>query len=439
MNDDLTSSRPQRTRAYLIFLFIFMMLYEFMDSYTTSYYTSVVSYIQADLQINDSTFYLVQAIASVGLLLVVFVQNLADRVGRKPMMIVVFFGMGLASLIMHLSKGVVLFTVGFLLSWIFFSSDIWVIIVSEEAPAKKRGRYSYLIAVVGALGAIAIPVCRTIFVGDVSPLVDPSVWRGMNYLAFFAMGFALMGFGMKETDAFLLKKENTLSLRSDEKKNARSKLSLPFKQKESRKRVIAFMIIGFLLGMMAAVISTFEDYLTTTIVTNFGGDPSQVTTVIYVATLGTFVFFGITGFLADKLGRKPTMYLYAAMNLIFFAVMALTANIFASNSLFWIFSIFGFFMNGSFWGMFMLSKTFCVENFPTEMRGTATGWRSLFYAVGLILGSLASSFLVSLIELQYLFLLASGVTCIGVCVLTSGFLPETKAINIIDTPINETA
>ena len=67
------------------------------------------------------------------------------------MMIVVFFGMGLASLIMQLAKGIV-----YLYCWFFlimdFLSDMWVIIVSEEAPAEKRGSFSYLIAVVGALG-----------------------------------------------------------------------------------------------------------------------------------------------------------------------------------------------------------------------------------------------------------------------------------------------
>ena len=69
-------------------------------------------------------------------------------IGRKPVMILTFFGMGFASFIMYISQDILTFTFGFFLSWVFFSSDVWVIIISEEAPAEKRARYSYLIAVV---------------------------------------------------------------------------------------------------------------------------------------------------------------------------------------------------------------------------------------------------------------------------------------------------
>ncbi|MBN2157220.1 MAG: MFS transporter [Candidatus Lokiarchaeota archaeon] len=433
MKKESSTELVQRSVGYIVFLFAYMMLYEFMDTYTTSYYTSVVSYIQADFNIGNPEFYMVQAIASIGLLLVIFVQNLADRIGRKPMMIIVFFGMGFASLIMHISRNIYLFTFGFLLSWIFFSSDMWVIIVAEEAPAEKRARYSYLIATVGALGAIAIPICRQIFI-KTEPSINPSQWRGMNYLALAAMVLALLGFGMKETKAFLLKKQTKQEI-SLLKKFKRANLGVPFKQPETRRRIIAFMIIGFLLGMMAAVIATFEEYLTGIIVITHGGSPDQVTYVIYLATLGTFVFFGITGFLADKLGRKPTMYIYAGINLVFYAIIAFAANRFASLGIFWIFSLFGFFMNGSFWGMFMLSKTYCVENFPTHTRGTATGWRSFSYAVGLILGSLLSSFLVKFLDLQYLYLISSALSVMGVCILTATVLPETKGIKIIETEL----
>lgn len=420
------------SKKYLMFLFFYMMLYEFMDSYTTSYYTAVVSYIQADFQIDNSQFYLIQAVASVGLLLVIFIQNLADRIGRKPMMIIVFFGMGFSAFIMHISHNVFLFTIGFLLSWIFFSSDIWVIIISEEAPADKRARYSYLVAVVGALGAIAIPICRSIFVRE-SPAVNPSAWRGMNYLAISAMGLALLGFFLKETNAFIEKRKMAsaeIKTNKNRSSSTRKALFTPFAF-ESRSKIIAFMFIGFLLGITAAVISTFEDFLTTLIVTENGGEVSDVTTVIYVVTLGTFVFFGITGILADKLGRKPTLYIYAGINIFFFLLLVLTADLFATAGIFWVFSVFGFFVNGSFWGMFMLSKTFCVESFSTEIRGTSAGWRSLSYALGLILGSLISSGLAVFLELKFMFLLASIVTGLGITILTAKFLPETKGIDII--------
>lgn len=72
--------------------------------------------------------------------LAMFSQLFADIFRRKPMLITVFFGMGLSSLIMYLSQSTSQFIAGFFLLWVFFSSDIWVFVVSEESPKEKRAR-----------------------------------------------------------------------------------------------------------------------------------------------------------------------------------------------------------------------------------------------------------------------------------------------------------
>jgi len=421
-------------KGYLVFLFIYMFLYEFMDSYTTSYYTSVVSYIEADFGIDHSTFYLIQAIASVGLLLVLFIQNLADVWGRKPMMIVVFFGMGFASFILLISHDIYVFTIGFLLSWIFFSSDLWVIIMSEEAPAEKRATYSYIIAVLGALGAIAIPVCRGIFV-KVAPSVDPTAWRGMNYLALLAMPLAFLGFGMKETIAFKNRKNMKKIPTEGEKeilvKEKQQKLLLPFKT-EHKVKLIVFMVFGLMMGMSAAVNSTLEVFFTSNIVEKHDASPEVVTNITYIAVLGTFIFFGITGILADKMGRKRLFYIYFALNSGFFALLVFFVDPLAASGSYWVFAIAGFFANGSFWGIFMLSKTYCVENFPTSIRGTSSGWRAFMYAVGLIFGSLVSSVLATFMSLGHMYVLFAVLNAIVMIPLIVKFLPEMKGVEIIE-------
>ena len=421
-------------KGYLIFLFIYMFLYEFMDSYTTSYYTAVVSYIEADFGIDHSTFYLIQAIASIGLLLVLFIQNLADVLGRKPVMIFVFFGMGFASFILLISQNIIVFTIGFLLSWIFFSSDMWVIIISEEAPAEKRATYSYIIAFLGALGAIAIPVCRGIFV-KVAPSVDPTVWRGMNYLALAAMPLALLGFGMKETVAFKNRKKLRNLPSEGEKENLvkenRQKLFIPFKTKDKTKLII-FMVFGLMLGMSTAVNSTLEAFFTTNIVEKYNASPDVVTNITYVAVFGTFIFFGITGILADKLGRKTVFYIYFGLNSVFFALMVFFVDPLAESGSYWVFAVAGFFSNGSFWGIFMLSKTFCVESFPTAIRGTSSGWRAFMYAIGLIVGSLISSVLATFMSLGHMYVLFAVLNAIVMVPLIAKFLPEMKGVEIID-------
>ena len=86
---------------YLVFVIFYMCLYEIMDSYTTTFYPMVVSVVTDDLGVNLSEYYSALSIASLGLFGVFIVQFLADVIGRKLILIIVFFGMGLGSFYSH--------------------------------------------------------------------------------------------------------------------------------------------------------------------------------------------------------------------------------------------------------------------------------------------------------------------------------------------------
>jgi len=124
------------------------------------------------------------------------IQFLADIVGRKPMLILVLFGMGLSSMVMGLSRTIGQVGIGFFLLWVCFSSDIWIIIVSEEAPEDRRARYASLITVVGALGALAIPASRGLLIHH-THVEDPTLWRTMTYLAILAPPLSILGLGWR--------------------------------------------------------------------------------------------------------------------------------------------------------------------------------------------------------------------------------------------------
>lgn len=406
--------------SYALFLFVYVILYEFFDTYSTSYYTAVVSYIQADFQIDHAQWYAVMALASLGMFLAVFIQFLADIIGRKPMLIAVFFGMGLSSLIMYLSRSIAQFMAGFFLLWAFFSSDIWVIVVSEESPKESRARYASLVIVFGSLGAIAIPVLRGIFV-HAPPSVDPSLWKTMTYLAILALPLSLLGLLMKETQAFDTHRPGPGHL---EPRKTLALLKQPFSA-ETRPAMLVFLVIGTICGMLTGAFSTLEAYLTKTI-----GITDIINNTIVAATIGTLLFFGITGLLADKYGRKLVFCLYSGLNFIAIVLFILLLPGLAAAGNYFPAYMITLVANGSFWGLLFLSKIHCLECFPTHIRGTSSGWRSLSFAFGIVSGSLLCSGLATVMSLDVIYLLFSGTALLVIPFLVIRFLPETKGIGI---------
>ena len=312
------------------------------------------------------------------------------------------------------------FTTVFFFMWLFFSSDLWIIIISEEAPPKKRGRYIFLVTFLAAFGAVTIPIVR-----DIVVTTNPSSWRKMTYWAYLAIPLAFMGLGMKETAAF--RNQRQFKRESFNFKEKLKTFIKPFSAGH-RKVLIAFIVIGFLTGMGFAVNTTQEVFITD-VISNFITDEQTrletVTDVIFIITIGPLLFQILSGILVDVVGRKPLFMMYMVLN----ALSSCMFGLFALNSSYMNFlsiKIWGFIWIGSFWTVFLMSKAYCVECFPTEFRSTASGWRSFSYALGLTIGALIASGLSTFLSLGALFAVSStAISVIGIP-LTIFLLPETK-------------
>ena len=415
------SPHPQHSVKYLFFLIFYLSLYEIFDTYTTSFYPTVTSFILDDFNITISIYYIALMVASFGLYLVVIIQFAADKYGRKPIIIFVFFGMGLSLFILGHSESIGVFTFSLFLMFVFFSSDIWVIIISEEVPPEKRGRYSYLVSIIGVAGIAFIMLFRTL-------LLDPDTphtWVRMTYFAWEIMPLSFLGFWLKETKAFEQMKRSRSSVPPDAEEKIdnvaqppmtlRENIHLQFSP-ENRNITWAFIVIGLVLGINYTTFQTFEELLSS----HFSMD--EVTLIITVGSVGTLLVFAITGVLADKFGRRPMISIYAVV--VFIGITGLSFSAVAEN-LIWV-CIFGIICNAGFWGVFTLSKIYCVECFDTNIRGSSAGWRSFAYAVGLTIGALISAGLTLIVPLHISYIINATWFITVIPFVVYKILPETR-------------
>ncbi|MFX0084061.1 MAG: MFS transporter [Candidatus Hodarchaeota archaeon] len=404
------------TSMYFLFLIIFLMCNEFFDTYTTLFWPTISSYVIDDLFLGDQSLYsFFIAIASIGTYFVFFNQVLADKLGRKPMIFVVLFGMGFTSFLLNFCQTSIEFTLYLFLLFIWFSSDIWAIVIAEESE-KHRGKIINLILIVGAVATLIIPILRSAFVENYG-------WRAMTWFGVLAIPTAFLTLFMKETQAFeRLKEKNTekhTNTHSSTLERTSSKdLIKPFLEKESKHYFLVIMGLGFVLGVNYIFLSLGETYL----MIDREYDPDFVSTVIFLMGIAAITCYAITGAMLDYIGRKNTSIIF---------IILLPAGVILVLIESTISVIIGaMIVSGSFWALNVSTRIICLEHFPTERRGTGNGWRNLFYAVGITFGHVIAAVLIPFIGLGATFLLISLslVPCIS---FIHKFLKETKGRNLI--------
>ena len=140
--------------------------------------------------------------------------------------------------------------------------------------------------------------------------------------------------------------------------------------------------------------------------------------MVFIYT-GSIIGYYASGYLADKLGRKKTVYIFASIyygaSLIFlmsFNVVTIFLSLFVINVSFAIFRLVG--------------EILAVEFFQTSVRAIGSGWVWAFAALANSIGTLAMAGLVaSLGSWGITFLLIGTIFLLSLGILTT-FIPETK-------------
>jgi MFS family permease len=401
---------------YMIFILIFV---EILDTYTTNSLNVVVSNISTEffptLSENAaiSLFQVFVAIATLGMYFVFLNQYLADKIGRKFLLVFTVFGMGIASLFINFATNIVVYTIFLFLLYFFFNSDIWVIYINEESPPDKRALYTNLVLIGGVVGALLIPVFHDIVIN----------WRGMTYFA-IVLGIPLsiiIFFTFKETSKYLEIKEDN-SLLKDRRKIFKENLQTIF-ESTRKKEFIVILILGLIIGLNNLFILVGEDFLSGSF------SPDDVDNIVWIMGIASIIGYLITGVTADKIGRKPLCYIFSVLFPISILIIVFGIN-FTGGALTMVMIGAGL-ANLSYWGLRILISIMALEIIPTHTRGTGAGLKTLASSAGITVGLILSSIITFNQGLAMSFIIFSLLFFV-IFFLVLIFLKETKGVNLSD-------
>ncbi len=382
-----------------------MVVNDIFDTYTTQLPNAIGSFIISEFAIDESILSFMVSIASIGMYFVFVNQFLADIIGRKKMLFIVLFGMGFSAFLLGFSPSLEIYTLFLFLLYMFFSSDVWVLMMNEESPDNKRGLFTNLVLVFGVIGALFIILFR-------ETLIPAFGWRSMTWFAMFAMPLAFLTFFFRESKKF----QEYIKFKGDKPSSIWLKIRKILTHQD-RKPFFVIFLTSFLLGLTYILFALGEPYFALT----KGFSTTAVSTLILMMGIGAILGYFLTAFLLDHLGRKPTIYLY--LFLIFLSVLLIVLGdytlVFISVIIF----------SAFFWGLSVALRIVTIELLPTDIRGVGTGIRAFFFAFGFTVGSISSGFLSPFIGLGGVFLALSAIALI-IIPLIFFFIKETKGISL---------
>ena len=407
-------------------LIFVLMLVQMVDSFTTVMPGAIVSAIANTFlpgiptNEQDSIYAFGTAIISIGMCFLFISQYLSDKIGRKKMLIITVFGMSFAAVGMFFSTSFVMYMIFLFIMSFFFSSDIWLIYINEEAEPNKRAYYSNIILIAGLIGPIFMIISRLIFISDVNPY-----WQGMTFFPII-LGFPLcfiIYFTLKETKKY----EEMKGSGTIKKRSFKEDLTAIFNT-ENRKPYMILLVIVFIRGMSGIFLGLFEKYLANVRLTNPGAVSQGGVTIIFLLTIfAVFIAYAMNGLLADKIGRKPLLYLWCCLTPISVIIWVFGAH--HPTSAFLI-VLLGYSMSHiSVWGAIGVIRLTTIELLPTDRRGTGVGFRSLISSIGAIIGLLLSSAVILVLGLGPTFLIFVMGNFI-VIPIAYFFLKETKGVEL---------
>jgi MFS family permease len=348
-----TPEKFTRQHGFLILLLAGVVMIEGFDIAAASV---VLPYLGKEFGAPPAALGNALAIIGAGSIAAWLLIRLADRFGRRPILLLAATGFSLGSLataaFAHSVPGYAFLqfaTRALLVTQIAMA----YLILSETLPPKLRGRANGLMGAMGSFGA-ALP-----FVVIGHAVESPLGWRMI-----FIIGAApllimpVLWWKLRETPVWRASRDNGGATHSQPLAELRRLI-----QPDLRMSFIAMSALWLIINFASAVSSLF---FTLYVVNERGWPPGDFAKLAPFGLAGAFAGNVIAGQIADLIGRRWALSLFLGLLGVF------TITCYTSSD--WLVIAGSFVVSQALLGIWNVAYTMNSELFPTDMRAAANGW-----------------------------------------------------------------
>lgn len=345
-------------------LFALMSLATFFEGFDTRLASLMLPQLGAEFGADQSELFGALSTLGLGALFGFVPLRLADRFGRRPMLLVSIGGYTVLCLATAASRTLAEFTFCQFFARLFMVTEVALafVVLSEEMPPERRGRLNGLLGGVAAAGAVVpallLPLAIELGVG----------WRGL-----YALGGSLVVLlpfyvtTLREPAAFRSLPPRRLG---DEWRELRRLASGSY-----RGRLVAAVCVWLAIDFWnACAMFSFSFFAQT----ERGWTTDDIAFWFTAAGVLQFASYAAGGWLMDRLGRRPTVIGYLGLASVASGIAYLGEGPLVAV---------GYLAMSALGGMWAVAQTISAELFPTELRATAGGLaHNLIGRLGMFLG-----------------------------------------------------
>lgn len=385
-----------------------------VNQYDLGIFSLALPQIQAGLGIDEASLGEITGLIRIGVLPAFFLAMLADRAGRRRMLMVTIAGVALATVATAFAQTPEQFIACQIASRAFMGAEemLSFVVVAEELDASARGWGIGALAALGALGHGWAALVFS-FVGML-----PFGWR-----AFYVLG-ALPLFALIYLRRNLEETERFRAFAASRPPGSSLALFGPLKALAmaypGRLAAVAGVTIPYSFAVAASLL-----YISKYLQTEHTYSPGQVG-LLYIV-VGAFAMLGnlMAGRLSDRFGRRRVLVGAILANSVLFAVFYTGSGWLLPVG--WLLAIFTFF------AVDVTLSAYAAELFPTSYRSTASAARTLFWAGAAGAGLAVHGMLVPIAGIASLataWMLAAAPLA---ALVVLAFLPETASRSLEET------
>ena len=436
--------RVKKPKFYLFYSLLILCLAYIIDEIATNINGIVKTDVLTNFFNSNSNLSLIVFTICSGIsIFTFFFRALADRYGRKPLLIANLFGMSIGMFICFIAPNVYLYMIGITISFFFTPCDIQVLYIVETSPDRWRAINLALSKAIGIIGVSLISIMRR--------HISIRGWQGPFLIP--AIVGLLVGiiaiFAMKETDVFIENRIHILKekLKANKNKKQPTKMSKTDDEKTgiiqalkymfNKKVLLWLFLVLFVFSITSLGQSEYASVLNSASGTYEALSEEQFNIVTLMWPYSCALIIILNGLFSDLFGRRKAA--------IFDTIIALIGIIYF---------IFGFRINwnsylvGIFLGLFIggylggidTINVICTETSPTGLRSSIMSVISVAQSGGTLVATLLLFLfreLIPTLDLSvFIMVLVPPMLGISLFVLLKR-IPETKGTDFSKIDLNK--